>query len=185
MKPSKLWELPKEEWRILEEANNEYLISNHGRVKRVRDGKIMAQYTDEATNYPSVRTKVEGLGKMMTFHIHRLVIKYFYGGEFPEDYQVHHKEYRLDSNITNLIPLSPQEHAQEHKRINNYQLGNICLMFDANDKYIGEFESWYEAAKVFKQTPLQLLRASRRNELINGIYLEALPLVRMEKYVNG
>lgn len=89
-----------EEWKnMIEPFQNSYMISNYGRIKNIKTGKIKIQQIS-STGYPSAKfdTKIN----KKTYDIHRLVAKLFIG-ECPDGNIVNHKDGNKQNNkLSNL-----------------------------------------------------------------------------------
>ena len=83
-----------ETWRKI--AGSQYLVSNEGRIKSLRSGRILKPWLNCATGYPQVR-----IGGRKKHSVHRLVACAFLG-EFPDLFVNHKDGSRTNNNVENL-----------------------------------------------------------------------------------
>lgn len=137
-------------WKFIKDYDNEYMVSNYGNFKRVRDNLILKKHFDGKRNYLQVSIK------NVMYLTHRLVAKAFI--ENPNNLpQVNH----IDENKTNNIVSNLEWCTQEYNR--NY--GN-CLknMRDTKERN-GDYK------KLSKNNVI--LKGKKVNKYkLDGTYLE-------------
>ena len=114
-------DLKGEQWKIIENTNNLYYVSNYGRIKSYTkyNAFLLIQYSNEK-NYKKV-TIVEN-GKSKHKFVHLLVAQTFLQQPNNNDkvYQIHHKDKDKTNNcIDNLEYLTIEEHYNKHFAIAN------------------------------------------------------------------
>ena len=107
-------DLEGQKWKIINNTNNYYAISNKGRVKSFRkvNAIIMKPYLNQ-NGYERVDLKQNGLRKSKL--VHRLVAEYFLPLPEKLGMQLHHKDFNKRNNAAdNLIWLTPYDHKHKH-----------------------------------------------------------------------
>lgn len=95
-------------WKPIPFLNNKWSISDQGRVKFNKTGKIRKQ-TIGSTGYHVITFKISK-GYCKTYMIHRVVMMCFEPISTPELYEVNHKNYiRTDNRLENLEWCTGQE----------------------------------------------------------------------------
>lgn len=113
-----------EVFKTIEGTNEEYLVSNYGRIASLKgkNTQIMLNYIQNK-GYCYIKIKQNGYRRNLS--IARLVAKAFV--EIPKGYtidelQIHHKDLnRLNNRSDNLIWLTPKQHHQIHDEIKRQQ----------------------------------------------------------------
>lgn len=106
--------LPKEEWKVIDNTNGYYLVSNCGRVKSFKgyEAKLLSQRIHNKKYY---RTDivVDGLERSML--VHKLVAMTFLINDKGQDAEIHHKDFNsFNNNVDNLQYLTVAEHRKIH-----------------------------------------------------------------------
>ncbi len=115
-------DLPNEQWLPVpdEPFNKTFAVSNMGRIKNIKTGKIKALSLNKGTHYYSVRLDIGKKHKKITYQIHQLVAKMFIG-ECPDKYIINHKDLNKQNNaVSNLEYISSsanRKHYLENKPI--------------------------------------------------------------------
>lgn len=153
--------MEKEVWKDVEELDNLYQISNMGRIKRKKDGKIMSIKNSKGW-YLTSRFYINK--KWITLRPHRLVAKYFIPN--PNNFPVvNHKDLDKHNNcIDNLEWCTIKENIQHAikngKLENSFQKlkqynKNKCFLkygyiyqFDKNMNFINKFPSAKVASEI-------------------------------------
>ena len=103
-----------EEWRFIEDTEQNYLISNKARVKSYR-GYNATLISPEITTKGYSRITLYFDNLRVTKFLHRLVAEAFLGKPPRADYQVHHKNFQTGCNfLENLEWVSAEEHIKIH-----------------------------------------------------------------------
>jgi len=90
--------MTQEIWKNIEDAPN-YMISNFGKVKNIKTGRILKNSVDK---YGYLKVSLMQGNKMLQKRVHRLVAKAFVNGEAP-DLIVNHKDgNKLNPHFLNL-----------------------------------------------------------------------------------
>ena len=98
-----------ERWR---KYSNDYFVSTKGRVISIIYQKIII-LSQQMNDYGYYRVSINSRWYLVS----RLMAETFYNS-FDETMEVHHRNFDTkDNRLSNLQPLSPEEHRAEHKRI--------------------------------------------------------------------
>lgn len=132
-----------EKWLDIAEYEGLYQISSLGRVKSLRNNKILK---------PSLTTKKEYLGvslckdgKVKRFVIHRLVAKMFIDN--PNNYCcVNHKDQNKTNNCVENLEWCTASYNVKYSKKN---IKKVC-QYDMNDNLIKMWDSSYQAKKELK-----------------------------------
>lgn len=107
-----------EEWRVIENTNKCYYVSNKGRVfskNRKYNGEIMIP---NKTKDGYLRLQIVVNGKRKDKFVHDLVAESFMEKQYPlplKGYHVHHLDMNKDNcELSNLLYLTPSKHRQLH-----------------------------------------------------------------------
>lgn len=105
--------LPKEEWKEIQEFQGRYLVSNYGRIKSlIGKPKILRQYKSTG-NYLYV--KLSKNKKAYNRRVHRLVALAFLEVD-DKTKEVHHiNKNKNDNRVSNLLWLTKEEHYKIHQ----------------------------------------------------------------------
>ena len=104
-------DLPNEQWLPIpdEPFNKTFSVSNMGRVKNIKTGKIKTLTKNKSTGYYSVRLDIGKKHKKKTYQIHQLIAQMFIGNS-PENYYVTHIDRNKQNNkVDNLKYISISE----------------------------------------------------------------------------
>ena len=111
----KIEDLINEQWKPIADTEEEYLVSNMGRVKSLKgyEAKLLKPtITDKG--YARVQITTQGLSR--NIFIHRLVAAAFLPLPESIEAQIHHKDYnRSNNNADNLEWLTPAAHFNKHQ----------------------------------------------------------------------
>lgn len=103
-------------WAEIPNTNQYYFVSSKGRVLSLYGhGQRLLTPSKTDSGYHYVQLHIDGKAK--NFRVHRLVAAAFL--EYPKDrkIEIHHKDRnRLNNEISNLQPLTPEQHRELHKR---------------------------------------------------------------------
>ena len=103
-----------QKWKIIDDTNDYYAISNKGRVKSFRkvNAIIMKPYVNQ---YGYERVDLKQNGSRKSKLVHRLVAQKFLPLPDRLGLQLHHKDFNKHNNAAdNLIWLTPYDHKQIH-----------------------------------------------------------------------
>ena len=88
-------------WKSIIKLGGEYSVSNFGRIKNNKTGRILKTSKFKNENY--IRITIKYKDKPNHFYIHRLVLETFNPIDEPHLYDAHHKDFnRENNNIENL-----------------------------------------------------------------------------------
>jgi hypothetical protein len=108
-----------ENWRPVKGYEDDYLISDHGRLKNLRTDKI--SNNDPSKLYGYVQYVLCKNGVTFAIKAHRLVAEAFLGNMYNHK-EVHHLNgIKHDNRVENLMWVSPQLHALYSKELYNLQ----------------------------------------------------------------
>ena len=108
-------DLPDEQWKVIENTNNRYYISNKGRVKSIVNYNAKILKPNNQTGYSRVDI-IQDDGSRRTKLISRLVAAAFLLPPASIEMQLHHIDgNKLNNQKDNLIWLTPKEHTEIHK----------------------------------------------------------------------
>lgn len=140
-------------WKPIRGHENEYEISNLGRVRRKDTSNIRKpQYCRE---YEAVNLSVNG--KIAHIYVHRAVWEAF-NGEIPSGMQINHKDENPRNNrLDNLEMCTPKYNSNygSHKRrlscsnINNTVTSMPVIQLDMQGNFIKEWPSVREAGRFY------------------------------------
>ena len=154
-----------EVWKDIQGYENEYQISNMGRVKSLKNKNkplIMSPILSRTQNYYTIGLIQNGQKKQ--YSINRLVAEAFLSN--PNNYkEVNH----IDEDTTNnkADNLEWVEHSQNVKH-SIYRQSYPVLQYDLNNKFIAEYPSLAEASRKTR-VPRQNISASiQRNGTAGG-----------------
>lgn len=120
-----------ETWRKI--AGSQYLVSNEGRIKSLRSGRILKPWLNCATGYPQVR-----IGGRKKHSVHRLVACAFLG-EFPDLFVNHKDGSRTNNNVENLEWVTHSgnmKHAHQVLKVKNSCHGKYGAAHPCSKSYI-------------------------------------------------
>lgn len=100
-------------WKPVEGYEGLYSISDAGRVRAERSGKLMA-LVPNSDGYPTVNLYRDG--KPVRFRVHRVVCRAFHGEPFADAHAAHLDGDKTNARAENLAWTTRQENA-DHKRL--------------------------------------------------------------------
>lgn len=108
---------PGENWKFLigedRKKNENFVVSNYGRIFSIRDNRLVKLYPNNKTGYLYFYLSKFGTGRFDTMNVHRAVALTWleYPNDLKDDYVVvdHKNEVKTDNRITNLQWISQQE----------------------------------------------------------------------------
>jgi hypothetical protein len=119
---------PCENWKYLigedRKKNEDFVVSNYGRIFSIRDNRLVKLYPNDKTGYLYFYLSKFGASKFETMNVHRAVALSWlpYPNDLKDDYAVvdHINEIKTDNRVTNLQWITHQENvtratAQERK----------------------------------------------------------------------
>ena len=107
----------RERWRVVS-LNDAYEVSNHGKVRRIDTGRILAA-TPRRNGYISVPLAMPD-GHTKRFYAHRLVAIEFCGG-IPDGREINHINFcRHDNRADNLEVVTRLENSAHSKRAGHF-----------------------------------------------------------------
>lgn len=153
-----------EEWKIINDTTN-YEISNSGRVRNIKTGRILKGRLSKS-GYLQVNLTTKETLKQKNYYIHRLVAIYFI--ENPENKrEVNHKNGdKINNHVENLEWVTSSEN-QKHKHSilkKNKTSQRRIGKFDKNDILLEEYSSILEAAKSFGKSRVNIDNALQKKQ---------------------
>ena len=156
-----------EKWVILSEPYNNYAVSDLGRIKNIRTGKIKSQHLRPNDGYLQVTLWSKGKGK--SFPVHRLVALNFLDNS-KNDRDVNHIDgVKTNNCLSNLEWCSPSQ--------NNYNAVHLKLVnvitikvIDLNDNKEYNFDSISQGAAYFNEDKRKFARALKRENQLYSHY---------------
>ena len=153
-----------EEWKIINDTTN-YEISNSGRVRNIKTGRILKGRLSKS-GYLQVNLTMKETLKQKNYYIHRLVAIYFI--ENPENKrEVNHKDGdKINNHVENLEWVTSSEN-QKHKHSilkKNKTSQKRIGKFDKNDVLLEEYPSILEAAKSFGKSRVNIDNALQKKQ---------------------
>lgn len=113
-----------EVWKDIKNYEDEYEVSNLGRVRNKKTKKILKPCLDKK-GYPMV--KLYKNGKAKTKRVHQLVWEAF-NGKIPEGYQINHiSECKTENRLENLNLMTPKQNSNwgtRNERIGKANINN-------------------------------------------------------------
>ena len=106
-----------EKWVLIPETNNKYQISNFGRIRNAKTGRLRKTYI--SAMYPYFTCYVDG--KMKGFTVHSLVAKAFLP-KIEGKNQVNHKDLNKLNNVVDNLEWCTHSENQKHKYSNGLGL---------------------------------------------------------------
>lgn len=155
----------KEIWKDINGYIGRYQISNHGRIRRTKDNKILKFYMSSDDDYFCIKLTDKNKRKE-SYYVHKLVGEHFVENDNPEKYNIVD---HIDNNKTN------------NKSINlrwTNQSGNMKNFSDNHKKYTGTPITQYDldSKKIKKWNNVKEIIA--KNSAYKYFYL-------MSRVVNG
>lgn len=136
-----------EKWKKIIETNNVYSVSNKGKIRNDKTGKILKQ-SYYHNGYLGVGIIING--KQKRYRVHRLVAEYFV--ENPLNLcQVNHKDECKTNNCSeNLEWCTSKYNINYGKRTERMKekLGNKVVQFEKDGTKIREYPSIIEASRI-------------------------------------
>ena len=136
-----------EVWKDIKGYEDEYEVSNLGRVRNKITKKILKLKKDNGY----LRVGLRKNGKQKYYYVHRLVYEVFIG-EIPEGYQVNHKDENKENNILSNIDIlmSPKENSNWGTRTERSAKNRSKSVIQKNLQ--GEvIKVWSSAREVYRQ----------------------------------
>ena len=139
-------------WKTITQSNDNYLISNYGRVKslerKLNDGRVWQERIMKpklSSGYPAVSLRVDNT--YVTERVHRLVGFAFLDG-YKKGYVINHKDgNKLNNHVSNL-EWCTQKHNMQHARSTG--LNNAPQrMHEANCKKTVQLDSENNIIKIY------------------------------------
>jgi hypothetical protein len=134
-----------EEWKIYEDGDYNFIVSNLGKVKNGNTGKILCKRKDK-DGYITVRMSRNTKDK--TFKVHRLVLLTF--STNPSELPcVNHLNGIKDDNRLENLEWCTQKHNVRHA----FNTGLICMKGSSNPKSIVSEPLVHEICQWFENNP--------------------------------
>ena len=143
-----------EQYKIIKDFPN-YEVSNFGRVRNIKTGKILKPYFD-SVGYYQVSLYIDGI--LYKKYIHKLVTEYFIANPYNKNYVDHINNNKLDNNVSNLRYCTQQENCMNrkigsnntsnYKGISNDKKANRWLArinINGKSKHLGRFDNIEDA----------------------------------------
>lgn len=149
-----------EEFRDIESLDNNFKVSNYGRVMNAKTNKILKCHESKIDKYQKgrksthnnyyLRTRICNTQKNRNClkYNHRLVAECFLDN-YSEELEVNHKNYKkYDNRIDNLEMVTASENTiHSYKNVNRGKRKRAVLQMDINKRVIREFDSIIEVEK--------------------------------------
>lgn len=164
-----------EKWKLIEESNNRYEISNYGKVRKIKEIIFRCNGRRQIINeniltpvknnkgYFKVRCNIK-IGKVKNIYVHRLVAKYFIYKQ-EDGLQVNHIDgNKANNHYKNLEWVTGKEniiHAWKTGLSNNNHFKHKVTINNI------EFESKNEAANFFGITRFKLYNLLKTKDYLN------------------
>lgn len=107
-------DLQGEQWKVIENTNNNYYISNYGRIKSYANyNASILQQKENSNGY--LRVTLTESNKSKCIFVHKLVAETFLTKPKGENYEVHHIDKNIkNNNVINLMYVTIEEHYKIH-----------------------------------------------------------------------
>lgn len=140
-------------WKDIKGYENEYLVSNLGRIKSIKNGKNLIMKLDtEKKGYLSV--KLYKNGKRKSYKVHRLVAIAFIENPYNKPEVNHIDAIRSNNNVNNLEWVTSKENIEHQVKIGNHKIDGVekikrkVIKYDlSTNEIIKEYESCMEAVR--------------------------------------
>jgi hypothetical protein len=148
----------KEKWILIENFEN-YAISNFGRVKNVKNEKILKQYKN---SYGYMQLQLSKNGKVRTFRVHKLVAMGFIENTYGKPYINHIDGNKTNNIVYNLEWCTSKENDNHARNMKLKDQNKPCVIIDieSGDKIF--FESTSECSRFLNSNNGSI------NRVLNG-----------------
>ena len=149
-----------ETWKVIDGYDGNYLISNFGSVKSIKNPLKIIFLKQEKIKGGYLRVSLSKKSKVKRFRVHRLVVHYFIG-VIDKEKEVNHLDKNPSNNkVSNLEVISRRENSTHRdygdnentgihklKNSNTYQ---VKIYFNGKNIYLGSSTDINEAKKIYK-----------------------------------
>jgi len=144
----------KEEWRVIVDFPD-YMISNLGRVKRIKSGLILKPYRNkDGYSRVDLYKNKEPEHK----YIHHLVFENFNNCIILKNECVHHKDENIENNnFNNLIKMDKFDHNSIHHKGKNHPLYGKSRSTEIRDKIRRSHINKYDDEKINQIIEIKIL----------------------------
>ncbi len=134
-----------EEWKVFEDGDYNFIVSNLGNIKNGNTGKLLYKRKDK-NGYHTVRMSRNS--KEKTFKVHRLVLLTFLPNPLNLPYVNHRNGIKDDNRLDNLEWCTQTQNVRHA-----FNMGLICMKGSDNPKSIVSEELVHEICKWFEDNP--------------------------------
>lgn len=139
----------KEEWKPVPGYDKLYWVSDQGRVRSLKHGKVRILKTSR-TRDGYLQVGLCKNGKNKTFRVHRLVW-FVFVGPIPEGYEINHiNECRTDNRLVNINLMTRTENNNwgGHNERMRASLSRTVLQYSQEGELLYVYESLKQAAEA-------------------------------------
>lgn len=133
--------LENEKWKIVNELNNKYAVSNYGRLKRTENNLILKQKPHDS-GYQIFKFNDDG----KSYSVHRLVAKYFITEDI-EGKVVNHKDLNRSNNHVNNLEVTTQKQNVIHSMKNRPSVKKV-IQYDNDGNIIRIYDHCVQASEI-------------------------------------